>query len=146
MLINELISDLQKFTNEKITYEKVAKILGLKGKQSVGMRISRKKILEEWEIVKLRNVFANSNKFLLREFPEDFSINCLSLNIQKLRAENGLTINNFCKLTGIKENDLVGYINGDKKPCIGDLIKIKNHFNITIDELLFNDNSKKDDD
>ncbi len=146
MLLNELIVDLQKFTNEKITYEKIAKVLGLKGKQSVGMRISRKKPLEEWEIAKLRSVFTNCESYSLRKFSKEFSIDGWELNIQKLRAENGLTIDNFCKLTEIKESDLIAYINGNKEPAIGDLIKIKNHFNISIDELLFDNDNKQDND
>lgn len=145
MLLNELIADLQKFTKEKITYEKIAKALGLKGKQSVGMRISRKKPLEEWEIAKLRDVFSNSNSYLLRKYSKDFSTKGWGYNIQKLRAENGLTMDNFCKLTGIKEDDLIAYVNDDKEPSVSDLIKIKNHFDISIDELLFNNDYKESD-
>lgn len=59
MLLDVYLRDLQKFTKEKITYEKIASVLNLKGKQAVGMRISRKQELKEWEIEALDNEFKN---------------------------------------------------------------------------------------
>lgn len=59
MLLDECLNDLQKFTKEKITYEKVATVLKLKGKQAVGMRIRRKQPLKDWEIEALNNEFKN---------------------------------------------------------------------------------------
>lgn len=60
MHIDECKDYLQKFTNEKITYEKMAVALGLKGKQSIGMRKSRNQELEPWEINKLKAAFINN--------------------------------------------------------------------------------------
>lgn len=57
--------------------------------------------------------------------------------IQKLRAENNLSVENFAKLTEIDEKDVIDYINNEKEPNLQDLIKITDNFNITIDELLF---------
>ena len=57
MLIDEYLSDLQKYTKEKITYEKIASVIKLKGKQAVGMRIARKQPLKDWEIELLDNEF-----------------------------------------------------------------------------------------
>jgi len=86
----------------------------------------------------------NSTNFTKRKQPKNLSVKEWGQNIQKLRAENNLTIDNFCKLTGIKEKDLIAYINDDKEPTVSDLIKIKNHFNIEIDNLLFNNCDNKD--
>lgn len=55
--VKEQIAYLQKFTKEKITYEKVAKIIGLKGKQGIGMRVKRNQPLEEWEIEKIKEAY-----------------------------------------------------------------------------------------
>lgn len=60
MLLDQKIKDLQKYTNEKITYVKVAQVLGLKGKQAVGMRITRKQPLEKDEELKLELAFKKS--------------------------------------------------------------------------------------
>ena len=57
MLLDAYLNDLQKFTKEKITYEKVAKVLKLKGKQAVSMRITRKQELKDWEIELLDKEF-----------------------------------------------------------------------------------------
>lgn len=62
VLLDQKIKDLQKYTNEKITYVKVAKVLGLKGKQAVGMRISRKQPLEKDEELKLELAFKESTQ------------------------------------------------------------------------------------
>ena len=59
MLLDEYLHDLQKSTKEKITYERVAKVLNLKGKQAVGMRIARKQELKDWERELLDGEFKN---------------------------------------------------------------------------------------
>lgn len=61
MLIDEYLNDLQKFTKDKITYEMIAKVLKLKGKQAVGMRIARKQPLKDWEKELLDNEFKNKS-------------------------------------------------------------------------------------
>lgn len=57
MLLNELIHQLQAQTTEKITYEKIAAILGLKSKQGVSMRIARQQKLTNAEIKKITEAF-----------------------------------------------------------------------------------------
>ena len=57
MLIDECIRDLQKYTIEKITYDKIAKALGLKGKQSISNRIARKQALKDSEIKLIYDYF-----------------------------------------------------------------------------------------
>ena len=57
MNINEYLDNLQKYTDEKIKYEDIAKVLKLKGKQAVGMRISRNQKLKDWEIEALNERF-----------------------------------------------------------------------------------------
>lgn len=67
MLLDEYLHDLQKSTKEKITYERVARVLNLKGKQAVGMRIARKQELKDWERelldVEFKNPKSTQTKF-----------------------------------------------------------------------------------
>lgn len=60
MLLDEKIESLQKDTKRKITYEEVAKVLGLSSKQAAYNRITRKQPLKDWEILKLEEAFKNS--------------------------------------------------------------------------------------
>ena len=60
MLLNEKIQDLQKLTKKKITYEQVAKVLGLGSKQAAQNRVTRKQDLKDWEIIALEEVFLTS--------------------------------------------------------------------------------------
>ena len=57
MLLDEKIQLLQKETGEKITYEEVARVLGLSSKQAAYNRVTRKTPLKDWEIVKLNKAF-----------------------------------------------------------------------------------------
>ena len=59
MLLDEKIQLLQNETGEKITYEEVAKVLGLSSKQAAYNRVTRKTPLKDWEIVKLDKAFKN---------------------------------------------------------------------------------------
>lgn len=69
MLLNEKINDLQKLTKKRITYEQVAKILGLGSKQAAQNRVTRKQQLKEWEISALDEAFlGNVNKNNLNDF------------------------------------------------------------------------------
>lgn len=78
MLLNEKINDLQKLTKKKITYEKVAKVLGLGSKQAAQNRVTRKQELKDWEILALDEAFLNGkqeilddlNNILLDYYPE----------------------------------------------------------------------------
>ena len=56
MLLDEKIERLQKFTKQKITYDDIAKSLGIT-KSAVGNRIARKQPLKDWEILKLDETF-----------------------------------------------------------------------------------------
>lgn len=60
MLLNEKIQDLQKLTKKKITYEQVAKVLGLGSKQAAQNRVTRKQDLKDWEIIALEEAFLTS--------------------------------------------------------------------------------------
>lgn len=60
MLLNEKINDLQKLTKKKISYEKVAKVLGLGSKQAAQNRVTRKQELKDWEILALDEAFLTS--------------------------------------------------------------------------------------
>lgn len=57
MLLNEKINELQNLTKHKITYAKVAEVLGLGSKQAAQNRVTRKQHLKEWEIKALDEVF-----------------------------------------------------------------------------------------
>ena len=57
MLLDEKITDLQNLTKQKISYEKVAKILGLGSKQAAYNRVTRKTPLKQWEIIALDEAF-----------------------------------------------------------------------------------------
>ncbi len=58
--------------------------------------------------------------------------------IQKLRAQNDLTIAQFCTITGIKEEDIVDCINNDSFLSLKDALLIVNNFNVTLDDLFLN--------
>ena len=57
MLLDEKIQLLQNETGERITYEEVARVLGLSSKQAAYNRVTRKTPLKDWEIVKLDKAF-----------------------------------------------------------------------------------------
>lgn len=61
MLLDEKIQHLQKETKRKITYDEVAKILGLSSKQAAYNRVTRKQDLKEWEIAALDNAFLENS-------------------------------------------------------------------------------------
>lgn len=152
MLLREFRDILQNLTKRKITNEYLGNLFGTSS-QNISKRIkgNSKVTVEEVEIAQNDlnvTVFIraqrNEKPYTLKQYANSFSIKSWGQNIQKLRAENNLTIDNFCKLTGIKESNLIAYINDDKEPIIDDLIKIKNYFNISIDELLFNKNYEED--
>lgn len=151
MLLREFRDTLQNLTKRKITNEYLGSLFGTSS-QNISKRIkgSSKVTVEEVELAQKDLgviVFARTNinnSYTAKKYTDNLSIKGWGQNIQKLRAENNLTIDNFCKLTGIKEKDLIAYINDDKEPTVSDLIKIKNHFNIEIDDLLFNNCSNED--
>lgn len=144
MLLREFRDNLQKLTKRKITNEYLGNLFGT-SPQNISKRIKNdsKVTVEEVELAQKDLgvvVFARTNinnSYTIKENPNNFSLKNWGQNIQKLRAENNLSIDNFCKLTGITESNLIAYVNDDKEPTISDLIKIKNHFNISIDNLLF---------
>lgn len=57
MLLDEKITDLQNLIKQKISYEQVAKILGLGSKQAAYNRVTRKTPLKQWEIIALDEAF-----------------------------------------------------------------------------------------
>lgn len=57
MLLDEKIDSLQKVTKRKITYDEIAKVLGLSSKQAAYNRVTRKQPLKDWEILKLEEAF-----------------------------------------------------------------------------------------
>ena len=61
MLLDEKINDLQKLTKKKITYDEVAKVLGLGSKQAAQNRVTRRQKLKEWEILALDAAFLKTN-------------------------------------------------------------------------------------
>ena len=61
MLLDEKIESLQNETKTKITYEKVAEILGLGSKQAAYNRVTRKQPLKKWEENALDSAFLNKN-------------------------------------------------------------------------------------
>ena len=61
MLIDEYLQDLQKLTKKRPpTYEQVAEVLALGGKQAVSNRIYRKQPLKDYEIELLDDAFKNN--------------------------------------------------------------------------------------
>lgn len=72
MLLNEKIQELQKLTKQKITYEQVAKILGLGSKQAAQNRVTRKQELKDWEILALDEAFLPSK---VNNYNQDDCIN-----------------------------------------------------------------------
>ncbi len=69
--------------------------------------------------------------------PEEatFSVRSPKKAIQRLRAENNLSISQFSKITQIDEDLLVEYLNDDKKMPVESAVSIVNNFNISLDDL-----------
>lgn len=61
MLLDEKIDYLQNLTKQKITYEKVAELLGLGSKQAAYNRVSRKQPLKQWEENVLDDYYLEKN-------------------------------------------------------------------------------------
>jgi len=61
MLLDDKINALQIETKQKITYKKIAEVLGLGSGQAVQNRITRKQELKEWEELLLDDYFLNNN-------------------------------------------------------------------------------------
>lgn len=55
--------------------------------------------------------------------------------IQKLRAENDLTLSEFSKITGIDETILIDCINEERELPVKSAVSIVNNFNISLDDL-----------
>ncbi len=86
-----------------------------------------------WVLTGEDEVFSKSNFNLIQ------TKNCILKNpdriIQKLRAQNDLSIEDFSKITGINENDIVDCINNEKFLSIENAILVVNNFNVTLDDL-----------
>lgn len=65
MLLDEKIESLQNLTKQKITYDKVAEVLGLGSKQAAYNRVSRKQHLKQWEENALDAAFLDN--FVIKE-------------------------------------------------------------------------------
>lgn len=82
MLLDKKIDDLQKITKKKITYEQVAKVLGLGSKQAAQNRVTRKQQLKEWEIIALDEAFLqqkvnnNNQKTITVDYYPDVIASC----------------------------------------------------------------------
>lgn len=70
MLIDEKIDSLQKYTKEKVTYDDIAKVLGIT-RSAVGNRIARKQELKEFEIIKLDDAFREKIKAQIEKVRDD---------------------------------------------------------------------------
>ena len=62
MLLDEKIESLQNLTKKKITYDKIAEVLGLGSKQAAYNRITRKTPLKPWEENALNEAFLKDCK------------------------------------------------------------------------------------
>lgn len=69
MLIDEKIDSLQKYTKEKVTYDDIAKVLGIT-RSAVGNRVARKQELKEFEIIKLDEAFKDKILKIKKDFQE----------------------------------------------------------------------------
>ncbi|MBQ8476638.1 helix-turn-helix transcriptional regulator [bacterium] len=140
MNVETIIEALKTLTKAKITKADLARALNVdpaalrrKELAKIEFKPNEIKKVEHYFDVKL----SQGSDFTLKVEPDNKNIKGWGRKIQKLRAENDLTVVRFSEITKIKEDDLIDYINEDKEPALDDLIKIVNHFNVTIDELLF---------
>ncbi len=135
MLLNEKINDLQNLTKKKITYEQVAKILGLGSKQAAQNRVTRKQELKEWEIIALDDAFLNKkvnnnnqdtvqiiyrpDVFLSAGYGVevlDETKETMTLDARLLTTERGCRINpQHCEIVSVSGNSMAPeYRHGDK--------------------------------
>ena len=135
MLLNEKINDLQNLTKKKITYEQVAKILGLGSKQAAQNRVTRKQELKEWEIIALDDAFLNKkvnndnqdtvqityrpDVFLSAGYGVevlDEAKETMTLDARLLTTERGCRINpQHCEIVSVSGNSMAPeYRHGDK--------------------------------
>lgn len=143
LLYSNLYAQLVYLTKRNdITHVEIGRHIGL-DKGAIIARAKRNSKFKKEEIEKIEKAFninfSNSeiSDFKKRKKPEEKIIKNWGQKIQKLRAENNLTVSEFASLTGIEEEKLINYINDNKEPDVNDLIKIINNFNVTMEELLF---------
>ena len=127
MLLDEKIESLQNETKTKITYEKVAEILGLGSKQAAYNRVTRKQHLKKWEENALESAFLSKNTLpedILQvtipyypdvvfsagygiEIYEDGEKQTITLDERLFRTDRGTKINpKFCELLTVSGNSM----------------------------------------
>lgn len=63
----------------------------------------------------------------------------LGQNLKQIREKNGETITDLSEVLGKATNTISQYENNKRKPSYEDLEKISNHYNVSIDDLLYSD-------
>ncbi|MGT2959227.1 helix-turn-helix domain-containing protein [Streptococcus bovimastitidis] len=63
----------------------------------------------------------------------------LGQNLKQIREKNGETITDLSEILGKAINTISQYENNKRKPNYEDLEKISNHYNVSIDDLLYSD-------
>ena len=126
MLLNELIHQLQAQTTEKITYEKIASILGLKSKQGVSMRIARQQKLTNAEIKKITEAF-EINDFIVDPqvtvdyYPEVFgSCGGGAFALSEVKEKIQLPLKLFNSFSKNKTYSVINAIGDSMAPTIND--------------------------
>lgn len=126
MLLNELIHQLQTQTTEKITYEKIAAILGLKSKQGVSMRIARKQKLTNAEIKKITEAFEISDfvtdpQIAVDYYPEVFgSCGSGAFALSEVKEKIQLPLKLFNSFSKNKTYSVINAIGDSMSPTIND--------------------------
>lgn len=67
MQYSVVLDRLQNLIKQKISYEQVAKILGLGSKQAAYNRVTRKTPLKQWEIIALDEAFLKNSKINIQK-------------------------------------------------------------------------------
>lgn len=133
MLIDEYLQDLQKLTKKRPpTYEQVAEVLALGGKQAVSNRIYRKQPLKDYEIELLDDAFKNNqsthieNLLTFDYFPDVFG-SCGNGVFQFSTKKEQITIPQsslFKKLTPGKQYFVINAYGNSMQPYIMDKDKL----------------------
>lgn len=130
MLLNELIHQLQTKTTEKITYEKIASILGLKSKQGVSMRIARQQKLTNAEIKKITEAF-EINDFIVdpqvtvNYYPDVFgSCGGGAFALSDVKEKIQLPLKLFNSFSKNKTYSVINAIGDSMSPTINDKDKL----------------------
>ena len=144
----ELQDSLEKLTNKKITQSEIARMLGV-GRANIHDRIKRNSSVTTDEIETIQNILninflmyadkeVNNNSKTIRfdnTIPEKFKRFGKRLLI--LQEKNNFSAFQMSGLLNIKENDYNNIICGKALPDIIFINNIKQHFQVSVDWLLY---------